>query len=148
MFFNDRFTFQYGVGDMIGPPTLLSTPSFSLLVRDFLRARRCFLASGVLIFIRFFCTVECVVRAFARLRLWLRRFRTRFPLSVAIDSRRFVEITDAVSPLLESLRERGRFLVQNSVKASWLLFDKRRANGMVSVFCRKMELCNKIYSAR
>jgi hypothetical protein len=125
---------------------LLSAPPFSLLmfVRDLLRVVRCFFGSGLLIFVLSVRIVERVVRAFAMLR----RFRTRCPFSLAIDSRRFVEQMDAASPLIESLLERGWFLLQKSVKASWLLFDKRRANGMVSVFCRKMGLCDQDYRPR
>ena len=105
---------------------------------------RRFFGSGLLVLVLSFRAVERVVRAFAMLR----RLSTRCPFSLAIESRRFVEQMDAASPLIDSLLERGWFLLQKSVKASWLLFDKRRANGMVSVFCHKMELCDQAYRKR
>lgn len=104
-------------------------PEFSLSagLLNLLPAIRRFLGSGPLVLILCFRAAERVTRAFVR--LW-RCFKTRCPLSLLIEVRRFEDLMDAAS---ESLLERGGFSTQNSVKASWLLFERRRANGMVSV---------------
>ena len=122
-------TFQGGV-----PKLFICTLSFSLSTPplDLLRVVRCFFGTGLLGFILSFRSEERVVRL-GTLRLLLRRFKTRCPLSFEIESLRFAELIDSASPLVEYLLERGWFLIQNSEKASWLLFDRRRAKGMVEI---------------